>query len=81
LQFRMPSGLTLADWDTGNGIVADAFRPNQVPGASSDELAVANSPMADPNATPVAATGAPGSPVTPPAANPADIDKSLGTLY
>ena len=34
LQFRQPPGVTMAQWDTGSGMVTDAFKPDQVPGAS-----------------------------------------------
>jgi penicillin-binding protein 1A len=93
LQFPMPMGLTLADWDSGTGIVADAFKPGQVPGASNDDLQLANASAVDQNGKPVAAApggGAPdaatpagttAAPTAPAAANPNSIDKSLGNLY
>jgi penicillin-binding protein 1A len=34
IQFPMPEGVTMAKWDTGSGSVTDAFKPDQVPGAS-----------------------------------------------
>jgi penicillin-binding protein 1A len=34
IQFPMPPGVTMAKWDTGSGTVTDAFKPDQVPGAS-----------------------------------------------
>jgi penicillin-binding protein 1A len=34
LQFPMPPGVTMAQWNTGSGTVTDAFKPDQVPGAS-----------------------------------------------
>jgi penicillin-binding protein 1A len=34
LQFQPPPGVTMAQWDTGSGVVTDAFKPDQVPGAS-----------------------------------------------
>jgi penicillin-binding protein 1A len=34
LTFQPPPGVTMASWDTGNGVVTDAFKPDQVPGAS-----------------------------------------------
>jgi penicillin-binding protein 1A len=34
LQFPQPPGVTMASWDTGSGTVTDAFKPDQVPGAS-----------------------------------------------
>ena len=34
LQFQQPPGVTMAQWDTGSGMATDAFKPDQVPGAS-----------------------------------------------
>ena len=34
LSFPVPDGVTLAPWDSGSGMVTDAFKPDQVPGAS-----------------------------------------------
>jgi penicillin-binding protein 1A len=34
LNFRMPAGVTMAQWQTSTGTVTDAFKPGQVPGAS-----------------------------------------------
>ena len=34
LNFQPPPGVTMAQWDTGSGVVTDAFKPDQVPGAS-----------------------------------------------
>jgi penicillin-binding protein 1A len=34
LQFQMPPGVTMASWDSGSGTVTDAFKPDQLPGAS-----------------------------------------------
>ncbi|HET6606518.1 MAG TPA: PBP1A family penicillin-binding protein [Rhodopila sp.] len=34
LDFPIPPGVTLAQWQTGSGTVTDAFKPDQVPGAS-----------------------------------------------
>ncbi len=39
LPFPQPPGVTLARWDTGSGVVTDAFKPDQVPGASDPVLA------------------------------------------
>ena len=89
LQFRMPAGLTLASWDAGNGMVADAFRPNQVPGASNDNLGVASATGADQNGKALAvlpdgtttADNANGAPQNPASPDPAAVDKSLTPLY
>jgi len=35
LQFQQPPGVTMGSWDTGSGVVTDAFKPDQVPGAST----------------------------------------------
>ncbi len=35
LDFRVPDGVTLQLWHSGNGMVTDAFKPGQVPGVSS----------------------------------------------
>ena len=34
LTFQQPPGVTMATWDSGSGSVTDAFKPDQVPGAS-----------------------------------------------
>jgi len=34
LSFPMPPGVTMAPWETATGTVTDAFKPDQVPGAS-----------------------------------------------
>jgi len=35
LSFPVPPGVTLAQWESGAGTVTDAFKPDQVPGAST----------------------------------------------
>jgi penicillin-binding protein 1A len=35
LAFPQPLGVTMASWDSGTGTVTDAFKPDQVPGAST----------------------------------------------
>jgi penicillin-binding protein 1A len=35
LTFPQPDGVTMAAWDSGHGSVTDAFKANQVPGAST----------------------------------------------
>jgi penicillin-binding protein 1A len=35
LVFSQPEGVTMASWDTGSGTRIDAFKPDQVPGASA----------------------------------------------
>ena len=38
LQFRMPDGMKMAAWDSGSGRVTDAFKPDQVPGATQGTI-------------------------------------------
>jgi penicillin-binding protein 1A len=44
LQFLAPPGVTMAAWDSGRGTVTDAFKPDQVPGASQPLGGVAAGP-------------------------------------
>ncbi len=74
LNFIPPPGLTMASWDSGFGIVTDAFKAGQVPGASAPIGAAPS--VAGPASTPAGGPAAPGAP--PPAAG---VDKSLGGLY
>ena len=72
LNFVAPPGVTMAQWDTGSGMVTDAFKPDQVPGASA------------PIGNAVTAGGATGGGATPAdATQPASggIDSGLGGLY
>jgi penicillin-binding protein 1A len=69
LNFPMPPGVTMAPWDTGTGTVTDAFKPDQVPGASGPiGMGLAAAPSADgaPSSTPVVHGG---------------VDNSMGGLY
>lgn len=88
LSFQMPPGLSMASWDSGSGMVTDAFKPGQIPGGS-DNLAISPtgipvSPDAAPRAgTPSGAT-ATQAPATAQAAAPpqaAGVDTGLGGLY
>jgi penicillin-binding protein 1A len=58
LTFPMPDGLTMVKWDSGSGMVTDAFKPGQEPGASQNfsgsEDAAGNVPA---NGTPGVDTG------------------------
>ncbi len=38
LVFKMPGGLKMAAWQSGNGSRTDAFKPDQAPGASGDTV-------------------------------------------
>ena len=42
LHFPQPPGVTMAAWDSGSGMVTDAFKPGQVPGASDPVIAGAD---------------------------------------
>jgi penicillin-binding protein 1A len=69
LNFPMPPGVTMAPWETGTGTVTDAFKPDQVPGASGPiGMGFAAAPSADGSSpsTPVVHGG---------------VDNSMGGLY
>lgn len=72
LNFLQPPGVTMAQWDTGSGVVSDAFKPDQVPGASKPigSALATTAPAAD-GTTPAAAE------------QPAQggVDSGLGGLY
>jgi penicillin-binding protein 1A len=42
LQFPQPPGVTMGQWDSGSGMVTDAFKPGQTPGASESLIAGAD---------------------------------------
>ena len=72
LNFPQPPGVTMAQWDTGAGAVTDAFKPDQVPGASApDRHAVA--PPADRRRRSAGGRGT--------GAVHGGVDSSLGGLY
>jgi penicillin-binding protein 1A len=70
LQFQQPPGVTMGSWDSGSGVVTDAFKPDQVPGASA--------PL-----TGVVASGPGGDAQQAGASQPASsgVDTNLGGLY
>jgi penicillin-binding protein 1A len=69
LQFPMPPGVTMAPWDSGRGTVTDAFKADQIPGASAPlGMGLASAPSAD------------GTP-TQPAIVHGGVDNSMGGLY
>jgi penicillin-binding protein 1A len=73
LNFPVPPGVTMASWDTGSGTVTDAFKPDQVPGASRPiGGAVAAGPGGPGGATPASDT---------PHAVHGGVDSSLGGIY
>ena len=68
LSFPMPPGVTMAPWDSGRGTVTDAFKADQVPGASAPlGMGLASAPSSD--ATP------------PPSVVHGGVDNSMGGLY
>jgi penicillin-binding protein 1A len=71
LNFTQPPGVTMASWDSGSGMVTDAFKPDQMPGASAPIGMGIASQTAPDGTAPAAAPGA---------AN-GGIDMSLGGLY
>lgn len=79
LQFQAPPGVTMAQWDSGAGVVTDAFKPDQVPGASRPigSALVSSSPMDDAGAASTSAsqTGQPTGP------GGRGSDTGLGGLY
>ncbi len=72
LTFQAPPGVTMASWDTGAGAVTDAFKPDQVPGASRPiGGAVATAPSGSGGATPADASQS----------VHGGVDSSLGGIY
>jgi hypothetical protein len=71
LKFIQPPGVTMATWDSGSGMVTDAFKPGQEPGASGPIGGSTDTAGTDP-----AAPGA-----TPRAQAAAGVDTGLGGLY
>ena len=69
LSFPMPPGVTLVPWDTGTGTVTDAFKTDQVPGASA--------PIGLGLASGNVDTGSP----PPPAIVHGGVDNKMGGLY
>jgi penicillin-binding protein 1A len=69
LAFPVPPGVTMAAWDSGRGTVTDAFKPDQIPGASAPlGMGVASAPSAD------------GTPPPPPMVH-GGVDNKMGGLY
>ena len=71
LDFVPPPGVTMAAWDSGYGTVTDAFKPDQVPGASGS--------MGGGGGAAVDIDAPPGS--APAASHAAGVDSDLGGLY
>lgn len=74
LNFPMPPGLTMAQWDTGSGVVTDAFKPDQVPGASGPAFGGFVAAPAGGDAGAATQANAPGT-------VHGGVDSSLGGLY
>jgi penicillin-binding protein 1A len=69
LSFPMPPGVTMAQWDTGRGVVTDAFKDGQIPGASAPlGMGMASAPATD------------GAPAQPSIVH-GGVDNSMGGLY
>jgi penicillin-binding protein 1A len=76
LQFPQPPGVTLGRWDTGSGVVTDAFKPGQTPGASDSLVAGMDyARSATAAATSDAGNGGASRPVS------GGVDSSMGGLY
>ncbi|MEJ0017154.1 MAG: PBP1A family penicillin-binding protein [Acetobacteraceae bacterium] len=70
LSFQAPPGVTMAAWDSGSGTVTDAFKPDQVPGASRPIAGSGGSPTSD-GTTPASGTQA----------VHGGVDTSMGGIY
>ncbi len=83
LQFHQPPGVTMGQWDSGSGMVTDAFKPGQVPGASDPLIAGADILHSVTAAATSAGTSATPDPTTAAAPRPVSggIDSSMGGLY
>jgi penicillin-binding protein 1A len=71
LTFQPPPGVTMASWDSGSGVVTDAFKPDQVPGASRSSGGAVASDVPAGGATPADGTRA----------VHGGVDGTLGGLY
>ena len=69
LQFRVPDGVKLASWDSGAGSRVDAFKPDQVPGASQGTIGGGDVPQ--PSSDGLTASSGPG----------LGVDSGSGGLY
>jgi len=79
LNFPAPPGVTMASWDSGiDGMVTDAFKPDQVPGGSQPlGMGMGVASQSGPGGGPTAAA-APGAA---PGSGGGGMDMSLGGLY
>jgi penicillin-binding protein 1A len=69
LSFPMPPGVTMGQWQTATGTVTDAFKPDQVPGASG--------PTGGGGGVAASTDGA----AAPPTIVHGGVDNSMGGLY
>jgi penicillin-binding protein 1A len=83
LQFAQPPGVTMGQWDSGSGMVTDAFKPGQVPGASDPLIAGADILHSVTAAATSDATSTTADSTTAAAPRPVSggIDSSMGGLY
>ena len=70
LNFTQPPGVVMAQWNSGSAVVTNAFKPNQVPGASGG-YGSGSEGGGVPGATPASESGAGGG----------GVDTKLGGLY
>ncbi len=77
LKFVPPPGLTIASYDSGFGTVTDAFKPGQVPGASSGNVASSAEAQLDSSG----ASPAGGGQDSGTGGTAAGVDSGLGGLY
>ena len=76
LSFPQPPGVTMATWENGSGTSTDAFKPDQVPGAS---LPLYDGALA--SGTGAAGTVGPTQAADGPPAAHAGVDATMGGLY
>jgi hypothetical protein len=75
LNWTPPPGVTMAQWDSGSGMVTDAFKPDQVPGGSR---AIGSALVSDTATTPGGPTS---SGADQSSSTPGGVDSGLGGLY
>jgi len=76
LNFVAPPGVTMAQWDSGSGMVTDAFKPDQTPGASRSLGAAVSSTGAPSDGSAGGAT-----PASADQTAHGGVDNRLGGLY
>jgi penicillin-binding protein 1A len=73
LNFPQPSGVTVASWDSGAGMVTDAFKPDQIPGASG--------PVGGLGLTDAQTLNSGAAPTNGPGFGQGGVDNAMGGLY